>query len=75
MEWSVSELKQVKQSLKYDFASVNVNLLHVDKNTNIVFEWFWDTVGVKRLEIRSVIGWCVGNYWKNTNTSELKSSL
>ena len=22
------------------------------------------TVGVKRLEIRSVIGWCAGNYWK-----------
>ena len=22
------------------------------------------TVGVKRLEIRSVIGWCMGKYWE-----------
>ena len=29
---------------------------------HLVFEWFW------RLEIRSVIGWCVGNYWRRLHT-------
>ena len=34
MEWSVSRLKQLKQTLKYDFASVDLNLLHVGENAN-----------------------------------------
>ena len=34
------------------------------------------TVGVKRLEIRSVKGWCVGNYWKNmTRPGSLKNCM
>ena len=34
--WSgvFSQLKQVKQTLKHDFASVNLNLLHVGENAN-----------------------------------------
>ena len=34
VEWSFSQLKQVKQTLKYDFASVNLNLLHIGENAN-----------------------------------------
>ena len=34
MEWSVSPLKQLKQTLKYDFASVDLNFLHVSENAN-----------------------------------------
>ena len=34
MEWSFSRLKQLKQTLKDDFASVTLNLLHVGENAN-----------------------------------------